>query len=125
MLCDGFVVAGDACANWRLSWKLGSDPAAVANNDDRGMPGFLVDFLSTSLTSHLEIHRLRPQLGPHLIMDSLIAPKSPAAVADLIYSGWCLRRRLEDRRRSHRACQAPHPEPGTAHHRHRAAEKPR
>jgi hypothetical protein len=50
MLCDGFVVAGDACANWRLSWKLGSSSAAVANNDDRGMPGFLVDFLSTSLT---------------------------------------------------------------------------
>jgi len=33
-------------------------------------------------------------------------------VLTVFYSGWCCSRRLEDRRRSHRACEASHPESG-------------
>ena len=34
------------------------------------------------------------------------------ALLGRLLDGWCLRRRLEDCRRPHRACQAPDPEPG-------------
>lgn len=77
-----------------------------------GMPPFVIDFLSKS-------HRRRRR-APNTGLRATTSDKSLETTtvklegsADHICSGWCLRRRLEDRRCSHRACQAPHPEPGT------------
>ena len=46
-------------------------------------------------------------------MNTLADIQNFLALLGRLPDGWCLRRRLEDRRRPHRACQAPDPEPGT------------